>query len=351
MGAIRILAGLALGLLTLAGRAEASGCADPSAGLGVSRVIEIDTSTGALFGDLTKFPRHESLLAPKEVVLTFDDGPLPIVTRSVLDTLDRFCTKATFFSIGRMAIAYPATVREVLARGHTLGSHTWSHPLTLHRLRPEAARDEIERGFAAVALAAGEPIAPFFRFPGLSDNAELLAHLQSRGIATFSVDVVSNDSFVHDAGRLVQTTLQKLEARKGGILLFHDIKAATARALPVVLAELKQRGYRVVHLRAKQPLEPLAEHTAALQSEFAKALGGAQAVPFYAGTSPPKAADGHSEPPVTRLAPELKAFDAGASGEPRSRRPRQRPDGAGRTPATSGWATTLERRRRALLEE
>ncbi len=208
-------------------------------GLGLDRVVEIDASTGPLYGDISVLTREERFLKPREVVLTFDDGPMPWITKSILDTLDRFCTKATFFSVGRMAIAYPATVKDVLARGHTLGGHTWSHPLNLRRRGLERAIDEIERGFSAIALAAGQPIAPFFRFPGLSDSDPMMAHLQSRGIAAFTVDVVSNDSYIGSAERLATYTLAQIDKQQGGIVLFHDIKSATAKALPTILTGLK----------------------------------------------------------------------------------------------------------------
>ena len=178
--------GALIGIVIWAGVAPAASapCAAPGQALGVERVVEIDTTAGPIYGAFTKFSRETSFLGPKEVVLTFDDGPAPAITRSVLATLDTFCTKATFFNVGRMAIAYPSMVKDVLARGHTVGAHTWSHPMALGRLKTEAARDEIERGFAAIALAAGQPIAPFFRFPGLGDNQALLTYLQSRGIGT-----------------------------------------------------------------------------------------------------------------------------------------------------------------------
>ncbi len=191
--------------------------------------------------------------------MTFDDGPMPWVTRSVLDTLDLYCTKATFFAVGRMAIAYPAMVKEVLARGHTLGSHTHSHPLRMPRLKGPDAIAEIERGIAAVATAAGQPIAPFFRFPGLADSALLLAYLQTRHIASFTVDAVSNDSYIRDPLTLVERTMAEVKRNKGGIILFHDIKTATAKALPIILSRLKEQGYSVVHMTAKDPAVPLAE--------------------------------------------------------------------------------------------
>ncbi len=247
--------------------AGAAGAACPD-GIGVARTVEIDTSGGPLFGVITKQVHEKSFLAPKEVVLTFDDGPMPGVTKSILDTLDRHCTKATFFSVGQMAIAYPELVQEVIQRGHTLGTHTWSHPMNLRRLKGEQAREQIELGFAAVTLAAGKPIAPFFRFPGLNDSPSLLEHLERRDIAAFSVDVVSNDSYIADPGRLIDRTLAQAEAEHGGIMLFHDIKPQTARALPAILTELKARGFMVVHMRAKAPFKSDTHYTAALQDRL-----------------------------------------------------------------------------------
>jgi len=264
-------AALMLGAAGVAGPLRAdSSCPNSKSALGVERVVEIDASTGPLFGDISVLQREETFLQPREVVLTFDDGPMPWITKSILDTLDTFCTKATFFSVGRMAIAYPASVKDVLARGHTLGSHTWSHPMNMKRRGLERAVDEIERGFAAIAMAAEQPIAPFFRFPGLSDSDPMMAHLQSRGIAAFTVDVVSNDSYIGSADRLATYTLAQIEKRQGGIVLFHDIKSATAKALPVILASLKREGYKVVHMRAKAPLVPVDTYDADLEKLFAK---------------------------------------------------------------------------------
>jgi peptidoglycan-N-acetylglucosamine deacetylase len=282
------------------GQAAGQPACSANEGLGVSRVLEIDTSGGPLFGDLTKFQKESSFLQPKEVVLTFDDGPMPAITRSILDTLDRHCTRATFFHVGKMAAAFPGDVKAVIARGHTVGTHTWSHPLNIRRLKPEAALEEIEKGFAAVAAAAGQPIAPFFRFPGLSDNASLLTHLQTRGVGTFTVDVVSNDSYIHDADKLVRVTMERVEARQGGIMLFHDIKAATARALPTILTQLKARGYKVVHLKSKHPFVPTDKYTQQFANLDSKTSALATMVPFF-GVRPQQAA-------MDTLAPAPKTF-------------------------------------------
>jgi peptidoglycan/xylan/chitin deacetylase (PgdA/CDA1 family) len=281
------------------------GCQDPEKALGVSRVIEIDASGGPIFGDMTKRNKEPAFLEPKEVVLTFDDGPVPWITTPILDALDKFCTKATFFSVGEMALNYPWMSKEVMARGHTLGTHTWSHPLSLRRLTLEKAKDQIDRGFAAVTLAAGQPIAPFFRFPGLSDSNELLSHMQTLGVASFTVDVVSNDSYIGSPDRIADRVIKLAEARQGGILLFHDIKPATAKALPRILAELKERGFKVVHLKAKEPLKPIAGYDTELQAIMAKAPKKNQLVPFYGAVPPPKTVDG-GEPELVQLAPAAR---------------------------------------------
>jgi peptidoglycan/xylan/chitin deacetylase (PgdA/CDA1 family) len=325
--------------------AAAAGCDEPARGLGVARVLQIETSAGPLFGDLSKLEREQSFLNPKEVVLTFDDGPMPWITKSILDTLDRFCTKATFFAVGRMAIEYPSSVKDVLARGHTLGSHTWSHPYNVAALPSEKARDEIERGFAAVALAAGRPIAPFFRFPGLSDSPSLLAYLQSRGVAAFTVDVVSNDSFMPDAKRLAELTLRRIEERQGGIVLFHDIKASTARALPAILAQLQARGYKVVHLTAKGTFQPHSAYEAELSKLLAQSIAAQgrspRLVPFYGTVGPDPLLKGV---PVAQLAPEprVRAANAEPKAEGDEARRRAIARGNGTAPA---WTAAIKRTR------
>ena len=291
-----------------AASASDKNCPNPGRALGVSRIFEIDTKAGPLFGDFSKYEREPRFLGPKEVVLTFDDGPMPRYTKPILEALDKFCTKATFFYVGRMAMAYPDMVKEVMSRGHTMGTHTWSHPLNLRRRGLARAKDQIERGIAAVELAAGQPIAPFFRFPGLSDSGPMLAYLQSRGIAAFTVDVVSNDSYISSPSRLAQRTLRLVEKNNGGIVLFHDIKRSTARALPTILAQLKKRGFKVVHLRTKNQVAPIAEITDQLKKKRDKKRSSRAAkpklVPFYEAIAPSTLAEDDKEPSVIELAPE-----------------------------------------------
>ncbi len=302
----RLASVFALSLLFTGSAAQAA-CANigshPSR-LGVVRVVEIDTSSGPMLGTMTKLPREPQFLQPGEVVLTFDDGPMPWITRAILTTLEQHCTRATFFSVGKMAVAYPNVLREVMERGHTIGTHTWSHPLNLKRLSADAAVAEMERGFAAVAAAAGQPIAPFFRFPGLSDSPAMVEHLKRRQVASVTVDVVSNDSFINDPGRLVRETLAKIDANKGGIVLFHDIKAVTAKALPEILRALADRGYKVVHMVPKKALAPKHELVAQFEPQVTKLVGDKSRtkpalVPFFGTTGPERAPSVVTAEPMT----------------------------------------------------
>src|SRR6267142_181503 len=118
--------------------------------LSTSRVIRVDAATTPRVGR-KHFPSTLPL-ADKEVVLTFDDGPWPGTTTSVLDTLARECVRATFFLLGRNAAAHPELARRELAEGHTVAHHSYHHPLLDH-MSPSAAMAEIDRGMAAVDTA------------------------------------------------------------------------------------------------------------------------------------------------------------------------------------------------------
>ena len=219
--------------------------------LGVSRVIEVDTKGGPLYG------RHQYKktlpLKDGEIVLTFDDGPHPKNTLSVLKTLRDHCTKATFFAVGSMALQFPDVVKIVAAEGHTIGSHTHNHP-RMPDIPFERAKIQIERGIAEVIKANGGPIAPFFRFPGLRHSKALNKYIQGRDISVLSVDVISGDTKITNTRGIVARTMRLLKSRKKGMILLHDLKASTARALPTLLNTLKKAGYKVVHIVPKHKL-------------------------------------------------------------------------------------------------
>lgn len=239
---------LAAGLcLALAQSALASACPHPDA-LGTARVLTIDPAQYPRVG-LKSFPQTLPL-ADKEVVLTFDDGPLPAPTTQVLQALARECARATFFVVGQNAAAHPQLTRRIVSEGHTLAHHTWSHP-NLKHLAYDAGLQNIDRGIAAVDQAlqgSGYRAAPFFRFPYFESTPALLATLQSRPVAVFGADFWASDwENMTPEQTLARITARLLRERKG-IILFHDAQARTATMLPAFLRFMRVNGFRIVHI-------------------------------------------------------------------------------------------------------
>ena len=267
---------LVLGLLPAGAAAWAAPEACGPQALGVSRTIEIDTRSGPRFG----FQYNEaSFLADGEVILTFDDGPLRAYTRPILQALAQHCTKATFFVVGRMAVADPEMVQEYARQGHTVGTHTWSHA-NLQALPPARARAEIELGFSAVQGALGRPIAPFFRFPYLRDTKWATDYIAGRHLAAFSIDIDSKDYRTRDPSAVQRKVMADLQRQRKGIILFHDIHYSTARALPALLAELKAKGYRVVHIQPKGEAATVADFDDQAQQELGRRRAALTAEPL-----------------------------------------------------------------------
>ena len=234
-----------------------STCNNPNA-LGVSRVVEIDTTGGPGFG-FEHFKAYD-FLRDKEVVLTFDDGPWPGHTAAVLKALADQCTKAVFFPIGKHSGWHPDIMKQVAAAGHSVGSHTWSHR-DLSKLSQQDGVAEIEKGVAGVSIALGnKPTAPFFRFPALRHPPELLKYVGERNIGVFSTDMDSFDFKMRKPEQVIASVMKKLEKHGKGIILMHDFQQATAHAAPELLKKLKDGGYKVVQMVGKTPLEPKKEY-------------------------------------------------------------------------------------------
>jgi peptidoglycan-N-acetylglucosamine deacetylase len=217
--------------------------------LGTSRVLAVDSAQFLRVGHM-QYP--DSLpLNDKEVVLTFDDGPLPPYSNQILDILAAQCVKATYFQVGEMARAYPAVVRREYQEGHTLGTHSEDHPMRFGTLPIERMRFEIDAGISDVGAALGDAkfLAPFFRIPGLDRSDTVESELAARGLTVFSSDTVADDW--HRGIKPEQITalaLSRLEALGKGILLLHDIHPKTVAALPGILKGLKDRGFHIVQL-------------------------------------------------------------------------------------------------------
>jgi len=208
-------------------------------------------------------------LNDKEVVLTFDDGPIPPYSSEILDILASQCVKVTYFMVGEMARAYPAVVRRAYEEGHTIGTHSEDHPLRFGQLPVAKMSHEIDWGISDVSAALGDPkyLAPFFRIPGLARSDVLESELAARGLAVFSSDADADDWHRHiKPNQIIALAMQRLEALGKGILLLHDIHPATVAALPGLLQQLKANGFRIVQVvpaasyeiaMAKKPEAPM----------------------------------------------------------------------------------------------
>src|SRR5690242_8915318 len=118
----------------------AADCPGHADAIGTSRTLVVDPREHTRIGTM-QYP--ETLpLRDHEVVLTFDDGPLPRNSNQVLQILADNCAKATFFTIGEQARANPEGVRKLVAAGHTVGTHSQRHPLNFHKMTEAQARQE-----------------------------------------------------------------------------------------------------------------------------------------------------------------------------------------------------------------
>jgi peptidoglycan/xylan/chitin deacetylase (PgdA/CDA1 family) len=251
----------ALALACMAASADAAeSCPGNNEALGTARVLAVDVATNPRVGR-KQFPQTLPL-APKEVVLTFDDGPWPLNTPAVLKALADECTTGIFFTIGKHATYYPEIIKQVYAAGHTVGTHTWSHAtLTNKKLTEDQRKEEIEKGFSAVKWAlGGVSPSPFFRFPALQHPPEMVTYLGERNIAMFSCDLDSFDFKARNAQAVIDVTMKKLDKLGKGIILMHDFHKHTAEALPDLLKKLKAGGYKVVAMKAKAPVQTIAKY-------------------------------------------------------------------------------------------
>jgi peptidoglycan/xylan/chitin deacetylase (PgdA/CDA1 family) len=251
----KIAACVLLASLLGIGTAGADEC--PAGALGVSRTLVVDPTEHVRLG---AWQYSESLpLRDREVVLTFDDGPLPPYTNRILDLLAAECVKATFFMVGRMVQAYPAAVRRIYNDGHTIANHSQTHPFTFHRMSVDQAAHEIEGGFSSLRTALGDDakaVAPFFRFPGLLRQNSVEQYLAAHNYMTWSIDLAADDWTRISNQEVARRAISRLEARGKGILLLHDIQPATALAMPEILRELKARGFKIVHVVPATPDRP-----------------------------------------------------------------------------------------------
>jgi chitin deacetylase len=180
----------------------------------------------------------------KVIALTFDDGPWINTTEKVLKILNQYQVKATFFWIGKHLKLYPNIAKKVVAQGHAIGNHTWHHPYSLN---PSEATKEIEETATLIHQVTGVKTS-LFRPPGGVLNNGLSAYAQQQ---KYTVMMWSADSKDWNTATSTSTMIDNVlrNARSGGIVLLHDgggNRWQTVEALPVIIAEFKNRGYKFV---------------------------------------------------------------------------------------------------------
>lgn len=245
--ALLLISGVAMGLAGSVNAANAESCTNPTA-LGTSRTIAVESGDFPRIGTMQY--RRTLPLDDHEVVITFDDGPLPPYSNRVLDALAAECVKVTYFMVGTMARANPDLVRRIYNAGHVIGTHSHRHPFNMDQMERARVVSEIDGGIAAVKAALGDEraLAPFFRIPGLARSRQIETYAASQSLSVWSADEVADDWHRGiTSEQIVQRAMARIEARgHRGVLLLHDIHPATARAVPMLLKRLKAGGYKIV---------------------------------------------------------------------------------------------------------
>ena len=240
------IGGLA-GTISAATVSYAEECPGNPDAIGTSRTLMIDPAEYSKVGTFNYGPLP---LQDHEVVLTFDDGPIPPSSTRILDILASQCVKANFFLVGEMARNYPWAVRRMYNEGHVIGTHSEDHPRRFGEMPVEKIRWEVDKGIADVAAALGDPhkMAPFFRFPGFDRSNVAEEEVAARHLVIFSTDTEEDDWRRHNAKQVINLAVSRLEKLGKGIILLHDIHPWTADALPEILKQLKEKGFHLVQV-------------------------------------------------------------------------------------------------------
>lgn len=193
-------------------------------------------------------PKIKPPVNPKKFAyLTFDDGPNPTVTAKVLEVLDEYDVKATFFMLGSSVDAYPSVAKSVYSKGHTIGNHTYSH--RWNKIRANF-RTEISKTNKAIEKAVGGYKVKFFRTPyGYKLQSGFKKYLHSLGMKIYLWNVDCKDSRAKrvPADTIYNSVAWSLEGKKDVVIIMHDGSGhiQTAYALPRIIEELYKKGYGI----------------------------------------------------------------------------------------------------------
>lgn len=177
--------------------------------------------------------------AGKKVALTFDDGPHPENTPAILNLLDQYKAKATFFMLGKSADFYPDLVQKVAEAGHEVANHSWSHPqLTL--LSDQGIQQEINQTDDAIRAALGYN--PTLHRPPYGAYDDRVIQNVGKPLVLWSIDTLDWQS--HDPQAILSIVKENLH--DGAIILMHDVHAESVQGAKLVLEYLSSQGYEMV---------------------------------------------------------------------------------------------------------
>ncbi|MFF5173916.1 polysaccharide deacetylase family protein [Micromonospora sp. NPDC000089] len=177
-----------------------------------------------------------------EVALTFDDGPDPTYTPQVLAVLRAYQVKATFCVVGQNAQDHPELIQEIVADGHTLCNHSWSHDVTLGKRSPAAIRADLTRTNDAIHAAVPDAHVGWFRQPGGAWTSPVVQVARELGMAPLHWTVDPNDWKAPGAPKITASVTGDTQA--GSIVLMHDAggnRQGTVDALHRILPDLGGR--------------------------------------------------------------------------------------------------------------
>ena len=174
------------------------------------------------------------------IALTFDDGPgFRGETEIILDALEKYHAKATFFTVGNRLLTKPESLKRKLEMGCEIGSHTWDHD----RYGEDVTKEDIVKCNAIIKEVTGQT-PTCFRSPGGATNAFIRRVCKEEGLPIFYWSIDTKDWKYKDAARLYEEVI--LRVRDGDIVLMHEIYESTAMGLEAVLQALSKRGFRFV---------------------------------------------------------------------------------------------------------
>jgi peptidoglycan/xylan/chitin deacetylase (PgdA/CDA1 family) len=207
--------------------------------IGVVSAFFIVLSIGVLWLRANYFLTSINNVQSPTVLLTFDDGPDPLTTPRILETLNAHGVKALFFVVGTKAEKHPEIIQQIIDDGHLIGNHTYSHPNLFALMSAKKVREEIRKGNEIIQHLTGKDTT-FFRPPIGYTNPIIARIIKALGLTVVGWNKRSYDTVLKDAEKLKKRTLNL--TTPGSIVLLHDNLPQTEKMLPAYILKAIDNG-------------------------------------------------------------------------------------------------------------